>query len=413
MILPFLSSLWGYASILIALAGGSYAFLASFFVDRFMSGSSQKSITSAQITFATDRVANHRILIGGRPPYNNFPVTILKPLRGAEIGLRDNLETFFVQDYPAPVQIVFGVRDKDDLAVQVVRELQEKYPRSNTIIVANPALHGTNAKVSNLINMFPAAGHDVLVLSDSDIAVPPNWLREVTDALEEPGVGLVTCLYTGQAQTRTRRFWPALSAMGMTYGFLPNVVLATSLGLATPSLGSTLALKRETLDKIGGFSAFVDFLADDYEIGRAVRGQGYRIAIPPLSVKHAATESTFTDIFNHELRWARTIRAINPRGYVGSAVTFGIPFALISVILLRASPLSLWTLGGTLIARLILKHRIDTKFGTDSGSHWLLPLRDLLSFMIFPISLFGNTVQWRETRFEIVVSARTYMRPVT
>ena len=171
-------------------------------------------------------------------------MTIFKPLRGAEFGLRDNLETFFTQDYPAPVQIVFGVRDKGDPAVQVVRELEEKYPHSRTVIVTNPAQHGANAKVSNLINMYRAARHDVLVLSDSDIAVLPNWLQEVMDTLDEPGVGLVTCLYTGQAQSQHWWLWPALSAMGMTYGFLPNVVLATSLGLATPCLGSTLALKR-------------------------------------------------------------------------------------------------------------------------------------------------------------------------
>src|ERR1700677_878599 len=156
MIVHFFSNIWGYASILIALGGGSYALLASFFVGRFMGSSSQKSSTSSQITFGTNDVANPRILNGGRPPYNSFPVTIFKPLRGAEIGLRDNLETVFVQDYPAPVQIVFGVRDKGDPAVKVVGELQRKYPRSNVIIVANPAQHGSNAKVSNLINMFPA-----------------------------------------------------------------------------------------------------------------------------------------------------------------------------------------------------------------------------------------------------------------
>jgi ceramide glucosyltransferase len=142
-------------------------------------------------------------------------------------------------------------------------------------------------------------------------------------------------------------------------------------------------------------------------MGRAVRGQGYTVAIPPLSVKHAATEGTFTDIFSHELRWARTIRTINPRGYLGNAITFGVPFALMSVILLRASSLSLWALAATLSARLILKYRIDSNFGIYAGPYWLLPLRDLLSFVIFPISLFGDTVQWRETRFEIVANART------
>ena len=228
------------------------------------------------------------------------------------------------------MQIVFGVHDESDPAVAVVRALQDKYPHLDTAIVADTALYGANAKVSNLINMLPSARHDTLVLSDSDIAVTPDWLSQVTEALARPGVGIVTCLYTGEPANDGHRLWSALAAMGTSYAFLPNVVLGTSLGLAAPCFGSTIALRREMLEEVGGFAAFADHLADDYEIGRAVRARGYTLAIPAMGVGHTAAESSALDLLRHELRWTRTIRLVNPAGYLGSLVTHGFAFALMA-----------------------------------------------------------------------------------
>jgi ceramide glucosyltransferase len=366
----------GWMSAGIALIGVGYAALAALLVLRFM---------------RAERPA---------PPHY-APVTVLKPLHQGEPGLEQNLETFFAQDYPGDLQIVFGVHDEADPAVAVVQALQVRYPDRDTAIVADTALYGANAKVSNLINMLPAARHDILVLSDSDIAVSPLWLRQVTGALERPGVGIVTCLYTGEPEHGEHWLWSALSAMGTSYEFLPNVVLGTSLGLTAPCFGSTIALKRETLDEVGGFDAFADYLADDYEMGRAVRAKGYTLAIPALGVGHTAAETTMGELFRHELRWTRTIRLVNPVGHLGSVVTFGFPFALISALLTGFSPVSLWALGLTLAARLFLKYRIDGIFGTYAGPYWLLPLRDLLSFAVFVTSLFGETVHWRGSRFAV------------
>ncbi|HEY4276285.1 MAG TPA: bacteriohopanetetrol glucosamine biosynthesis glycosyltransferase HpnI [Rhizomicrobium sp.] len=360
----------------LALLGAGYALAAAFLADRFMRGRAAGAAT--------------------------YPaVSILKPLHLGEPGLSENLESFFAQDYPGPVQIVFGVHDQNDPAIGIVKALQARYPERDTVIVADGALHGSNAKVSNLINMLPAARHDVLVLSDSDITVSPHWLRQVTSALAAPGVGLVTCLYTGEVAQDGKGFWSTLSAMGTSYDFLPNVVLGTSLGLAQPCMGSTIALRRAMLDEIGGFMAFADYLADDYEIGRAVRVRGHRLAIPAMGVGHTATEASARDLFRHELRWTRTIRTVNPLGHLGSVVTFGFPIALLSALLLDFSWPSLAIVGVTLAARLFLKYRVDGIFGTYAGPFWLLPVRDLLSFAVFVASQFGETVHWRGSRFSV------------
>jgi ceramide glucosyltransferase len=192
--------------------------------------------------------------------------------------------------------------------------------------------------------------------------------------------------------------------MGTSYDFLPNVVVGTSLGLAAPCFGSTIALRRKTLDEVGGFAAFADCLADDYEIGRAVRAMGHTLAMPALGVAHTAVEPTFLDLFRHERRWRHTIHRIDPAGNIGSIVTFGFAFALIAAVLLNFSAFGLGVMAVTLAARLFLKRRIDGTFGTSAGSALLMPLRDLLSFAVFVQALFGETVHWRGARLEIAPS---------
>jgi len=365
---------WGLAAI--AVLGTAYTLLAAALVGRFMNMPQSAALHSPA-------------------------VTVLKPLHQREPELSRNLETFFAQDYAGAVQIVFGVHDEHDPAVAVVRELQARYPHLDTAIVADAALYGANAKISNLINMLPFAKHDTLVLSDSDIAVGRHWLSQVTAALARPGVGIVTCLYTGEPAKNGHKLWSSLAAMSTSYTFLPNAVLGASLGLAAPCFGSTIALKRGTLEEVGGFAAFADQLADDYEIGRAVRAKGYTLAIPAMGVGHTAAENSATALFHHELRWTRTIRTVNPVGHVGSFVTHGFVFALMSAAMLDFNMVSLVILAAALAARLVLKSRIDGLFGTYAGPYWLLPLRDLLSFAVFVVSLFGETVHWRGTHFAV------------
>ena len=318
--------------------------------------------------------------------------TILKPLHGDHPALEPCLETFFRQDYPAPVEIVFGVGDPADPAVGMVGRLCRRHPEAETGLIVSSRRHGLNAKASNLANMQVAAHYDMLAVSDDDIAVAPDYLSRLAAALAPSGVGVATCLYTGYA---AGGFGSRLAAMGVNYHFLPNVATGIGLDMATPCMGSTVAIKRKVLDEIGGFAAVAGYLADDYEIGRLVRELGYRIAVPPFAVRHACLEGGMGDWFRHELRWMRTIRITDPAGHWGSIVTNPLPLALIGTILLGFSWFSVGVLATTFGGRAVLKWRTDKSFGCNGGPVWLLPIRDVLSFGVFLASLGGGAVAWQ------------------
>ena len=326
------------------------------------------------------------------------PVTLLKPLCGAEPGLEQNLESFCVQNYPSAVQLIFGVHDAEDPAITIAADLRMRHPELDITLVAGTNRDAANPKIANLIDMVPYAKHDFIVLSDSDIYVPTNYVVTLAGALESPRAGAVTCCFTGR--TLTANFWSKMSAMGINYHFLPNALLGVSIGLATPCFGPTIALKRSVLDQIGGFRAFADRLAEDYEIGRAVRARGYRVVLSPLVVAHTCTETSVGEVFRHELRWARTIRAITPAGFLGTVVTHALPLGLTGAIFLAFSPPAVLTLAAAFAARLFLKFQIDRVFGCRSGT-WLLIFRDMLSFMVFVGALFNKNVEWRGARYHV------------
>ncbi len=325
-------------------------------------------------------------------------VTILKPLHGAEPGLEAALASVLTQAYGAPVQLVLGLHTADDPGHAVAQQIRNRFPDRDITIVVDPRVHGSNLKISNVINMMPHAGHDVLVLADSDITAGPSWLQAVVSGLHRPGVGAVSCLYTGQGLTNA---WSQLAAMDVAYRFLPNATFGIASGLAHPCFGSTIALTRDTLSTIGGFPAFADFLADDFEIGRAVRAKGLAIYYPALTVSHGSTETTFGAVIRQELRWARTIRVIDPAGHWGSALTHALPLGLLGALLLTFSPAACVVLALIVIARLFLKRRLDHIVGTSAGPLWFLPVRDVLSFGLFMVSLFGRSVDWRGKRLRI------------
>jgi ceramide glucosyltransferase len=363
----------GWSLAALALCGAAYTALAAVFVGRYAPRSEPAA---------------------SAPP----AVTVLKPLHGAEPHLEDNLASFFAQVYPAPFQLVFGVQDEHDPAIDVVERLCARYPGVEAALVVDGRRHGSNAKVSNLINMQAAARHDVLILSDSDIAVPSDYLGRVAAALQPKKVGAVTCFYTGWAGAGLgSRF----CAMGIDYQFLPNAVTGIALGLAEPCFGSTIALKCTVLDEIGGLQAFANFLADDYEIGRAVRAKGYHIAISRFAARHACNEKSIAEWLAHELRWARTLRVVAPAGHACSIVTHAIPLALLGTILSGFTLFAVACLVTTLAARAMLKWRIDRHFDCDGGQLWLLPARDVLSFGVFLVSLFGGSVEWRGSHLRV------------
>ncbi|MBA3812593.1 MAG: bacteriohopanetetrol glucosamine biosynthesis glycosyltransferase HpnI, partial [Caulobacteraceae bacterium] len=340
-----------------------------------------------------------RFLVRSPPAPAAFPaVSLLKPLHGAPHGLAEALETFCRQDYPGQAQIVLGVAEGGDPAAVVVRDLQARHPEMDIRLVVDGRRHGANRKVSNLINLAREAQHEILILSDADIAVTPAYLSAVVAALDAPGVGAVSCLYVGRGKAGA---WSRLSAMGTDYEFLPNAILGIALGLARPCFGSTIALTRETLGRIGGFEAVADYLADDYEIGRAVRRLGLCVAIPPVLVAHLCHESSAAELIEHEIRWARTVRLIDPAGHAGSLITYAFPLALLAGALTGFTPAALGLIFTILVVRIGVKFRIDAATGGGAGPWWLIPPRDVLSFCVFLASFAGRSVTWRGRRFRV------------
>jgi len=325
-------------------------------------------------------------------------VTILKPLCGAEPGLKTNLASFCAQVYPGAIQIVFGVGEASDPAAAVVRRLIATFPHADIELVVGTEAHGANRKISNLINMAARARHGLIVVSDSDIRVDDAYLRQVVSALDQPGVGLVTCLYRGSADAG---LWSRLAAMAINHHFLPNVLVGLRLGLARPCFGSTIALKAATLDRIGGFRPFADQLADDYAIGRAVRDLGLRVAVPPLLVDHTCFDESWSELIRRELRWARTVRLIDPVGHAGSIITHPLPFALGGLALAGWHASGLGIIALALVCRILAPVQIGRTDGGAGVSFWLTPLRDLLSFVVFLASFLPGRIAWRDRHYSV------------
>ena len=332
-------------------------------------------------------------------PAIQFPsVTILTPLHGSEAGLHCHLEALCTQDYPGAVQVIFGVHDAQDPAIGVVRSLQAAHPAANIELVIDQRLYGTNRKVSNQINMARAIAHEVVVMADSDIAVSPDYLRRLIPPLADPKIGFVTCAYVGAP---AGGLWSALGAMSMDYHFLPSVALGLELRIATPCFGTTIACRREVLNEIGGFMRLADMLADDYELGRAVRALGYGFATPPLLIGHQCAEATFAALWAHELRWARTVMLVAPAGFIGGGITHPLPFALAGALLTGLDPRALAALALVLATRWFLMAQVNAAANLSAKNWALLPLRDLLSFAVYLGAFVARDVRWRGHRFRV------------
>ncbi|MCW2286433.1 ceramide glucosyltransferase [Rhodoblastus acidophilus] len=334
-------------------------------------------------------------------------VTVLKPLYGAEPGLREHLLSFCRQDYAGPVRIVFGVHSAADPAAAVARRIVEAVrageiagaPAGLTAeLVIDPARHGGNGKVDSLINMSRAIVGEVVVLADSDIIVAPDYLNRLTAALEGEGVGAVTCLYRGVAMTG---LWARLCAMGVDYAFLPNVATGLALNMAKPCIGATIALRREVLDGIGGFAPLKDQLADDFVLGALVREHGFKVAVADFVVRHAHGERHFSDLWRQEIRWARTIRSIDPGGYFGTLVTHPVGWGLLAFACHPFAPVSTALLVAGLLCRRLLQGAVDARFAGEAQPQALLPLRDLLGFLVFWGSFWPGHLRWRGKNFDL------------
>jgi ceramide glucosyltransferase len=333
------------------------------------------------------------------------PITVLKPLHGDEPLLEEALASVCRQDYPV-WQVVFGVQDAADTALPVVRRLQGRFPDCDIAVVVDATAHGPNRKVANLINMLPAAKHDVLVIADADVHVAPDWLRRVVAALGSPGVGLVTTVYTGRSAcgplppppSRKRRGSLAVTRLGalqINHYFLPGALLARAMG-RQDCLGATMVLRRETLERIGGFPALVNHLADDNVLGRLVQGLGLRVALADTIPATTVAETSLGALWRHELRWARTIRALEPVPFAASVVQYPLVWAALAVLLSGGAPWSLAWFVLTWGIRALLARGIDRALGLANRTPlWLLPLRELMSVAVMVASYAGRRVDWR------------------
>ena len=329
------------------------------------------------------------------PPAPFPAVTILRPLHGNEPGLFGRIASLCRQDYPGRVDVICGVQQENDPAIPVVRRLQAT-GRPEIELNIDGCEHGSNRKISNLINMLPAASQDVVVISDSDIGVDPHYVASLIAELQEPGVGAVTCAYHG---IPAGGIWAQLSAMSINLQFLPNVIAAVSLNAAHPCLGATIALHREVLAQIGGFRRFADELADDYAIGSAVRALGRKVVVSRFTVGHVCFERDFRALWGRQLRAARTIQAIDPAGYAGTI--FMHPLALSVVAAILGVSGSFLLISAALICRLALCWAIERAFALPRHRYALIPVQDAIAFAIFLTSFFGRKVEWRGKAYTV------------
>lgn len=341
-------------------------------------------------------------LKGSVAPPSYAPVTMLKPLCGMEPGLADNLRSFCNQDYDV-FQIVFGVRDRNDPAIAVINKVMEEFPEHDISLVVNDRVIGTNYKISNLANMMAEAKHDIVVVSDSDMRVRPDYLKTIAAPFADDTVGATTCLYSGHASGGRPS---KLGAMFINDWFLPSALLPTMFGELTYCFGATMAVRRDVLEQIGNFDGLADYLADDYMLGQLVFEQGYQIALTPYIVENVIYEPNLKGLFQHELRWARTIRSVQPVGYSLSFITELLPISLIAALLVYVQTSSLLLVssivGSAFAMRVALHYIVSvTVPGGTMFAPWLIPLRDLVSVGVRVVSYFGSRVLWRESAFEI------------
>jgi len=329
------------------------------------------------------------------------PVSILKPLKGTDPEMYESFRSHCLEDY-AEYEIVFGVSDPSDPAIKSVERLRKEFPKRSIQLVICPKVLGPNVKVSNLEQMVQTARYGYLIVNDSDIRVERDYLRRIIAPLADQRTGMVTCLYRGVA---ARTLASRLEALGISTDFCAGVIAARLLeGGLSFGLGSTLAFRRRDLNEIGGFKSMVEFLADDYELGNRIAGLGLKVHLSDVVVETHLPAYDFSGFLAHQMRWARGVRDARLGGYIGLAFTFGLTWALLTLLFARGALWSWSMLGCVLLLRVMVACAVG-KFilrdGQVFGQLWLLPLRDLIAAAVWITSFWGHTVIWRGDRFEL------------
>ncbi|HTL29637.1 MAG TPA: bacteriohopanetetrol glucosamine biosynthesis glycosyltransferase HpnI [Tepidisphaeraceae bacterium] len=335
------------------------------------------------------------------PPAAAFPVSILKPLMGCDPEMHEAFRWHCLQEYEAPYEIIFGVNDAQDEAVPFVQRLQAEFPQHSISLVVCSDVLGANRKVSNLVQMVRHARYAHVLVSDSDITVPSGYLSGVMRWFVDPQVGLVTCLYRARS---AKTIWSKLESLGVLLDFMPGALTARIVeGRVRFGLGSTLAVSRTALEKIGGFETLVNYLADDYELANAIVKAGYQVVVPVTIVETHVRDYNFREFWDHQLRWGRTVRSSRFGGYWGLIVTFGLFWAVVWAIVSAGSAIALAAITAVLVLRWILlgAYAAALEDVHANRSWWLVPLRDLISPIVWFCSIAGNKIVWRGETFRL------------
>jgi len=318
-------------------------------------------------------------------------ISLLKPLHGLEEGLEENLASFCAQDHPA-FQVIFCAVDQDDPALKVARRVIERFPTVDATVVVGPASNVANPKIANVLNGYARARYGIVAIADADMRVDPQYLRSVAAAFDAADVGAVTCLYGGVASNGAAS---ELAAMFVNDHFAPSVLVAQSIEPLTYCFGSTMAARKSVVDELGGLAALGTTIADDYALGALTTKAGYRVVLAPYVVANVMSDATLGALWERELRWARTIRAVRPLGSTLAVITYPLPLAFLAWTLRPRSGRRMLLLAVTAILRLALHGASRTAFAPSMPLRpHLIPVRDGLALAVWAVSRLGNNARW-------------------
>jgi len=334
------------------------------------------------------------------------PLTLFKPLHGAEANLEAYLDTFFRQDYPA-YEILFCARDLADPGMEIARHVAARYPQIPTQFLATGGQPDyINDKVISMERMETAATHDTLVISDSDVRVTPDYLRAVALPFADPQVGAITCPYRGVAVDGG--LWARLEAVGMSVEMTAGVLAARLTEGMQFTLGPTMAFRRETIRRMGGFSVTADYCADDFILGNETRKLGQTVVLSHHAIDHMIINTSLISSLKHQVRWMKSTRFSRPKGHLGTALTFSMPFGLLALaacVSLHRPVLGIALFAWALATRLALSLVVGRAVVRDQswfGLLFLYPMRDLMGFCFWAVSYFSSTILWRGRIFELL-----------
>jgi len=340
------------------------------------------------------------------------PVSVLKPVHGIEPALRENIESFFRQEYP-DYEILIAAAEENDAALPVVREVCARYPHISSKVLVTGTPPWPNPPAYAFHCMTAISRHDILVTSDSDVRVGPNYLREVVAPLLDKKNGLVTCLYRGK---NLGGFWSAMDAIGMSVEMTAGVLVANLLEGMKFGLGPTIAVRKDALAKIGGYPAVGDYFSNDFAIGNFVAKAGYRVILSRYVIDHVVPHMTFRRMWERQVRWAKGTRDSRPKGHFGTGLIFAMPYGILgfaSATLLGFPGLALLLLGAALLNRLIECWVIGWKVVRDPQARnavWLYPVRDIFGFLVWCASYLSRRAVWRDSQYRLVEGGRIVLR---